>query len=68
MDSIVAQVHALAQSADDDGQLKIKQIIRRLDLDLRGPQDILFDMANSVRDGLFKLIPVADFHRTFSLV
>lgn len=67
MDSIVAQVHALAQSADDDGQLKIKQIIRQLNLDLRGPQDVLFDMANSVGNGLFKLISVADFHRTFSL-
>lgn len=68
MDSIVAQVHALAQSADGDGQLNIKRIIRQLNLDLRGPQDVLFDMANSVGDGLFKLILVADFHRTFSLV
>lgn len=56
MDSIVTQIHALVQSTDEEGRREIQRAVRQLQLDLRGPQEVLFDMGNSVGGGFSTLI------------
>jgi demethylsterigmatocystin 6-O-methyltransferase len=48
MDSIVAQIHALAESADEVGRLDIQVALRKYLSDLQSPKDVVIDLTNSV--------------------
>lgn len=48
MDSIVAQIHALAKSADEGDRLKIQIALRKALSELQSPKDVVIDLTNSV--------------------
>lgn len=48
MDSIVAQIHALAESADEGDRLKIQIALRKALSELQSPKDVVIDLINSV--------------------
>jgi hypothetical protein len=48
MDSIIAQIQALAKTSDDAGHLEIKKALADVQLELQGPKDLLYNLANSV--------------------
>ncbi|CAI7564758.1 unnamed protein product [Penicillium pancosmium] len=47
MDAIVTQIRDLAQSADEATRLDIRKALRKVQLDLQGPKEVLMDLANS---------------------
>jgi len=49
MDSIVAQIHTLAESADEAGRLSIQIALRKALSELQSPKDVVVDLINSVR-------------------
>lgn len=48
MDSIVTQIRALAQSADETGRLEIQKALRDIQLEIQNPKDIIMEIGNSV--------------------
>lgn len=48
MDSIIAQIHALAESTDEVGRLDIQVALRKSLSELQGPKDVVIDLVNSV--------------------
>ncbi|KAJ5128887.1 uncharacterized protein N7443_006002 [Penicillium atrosanguineum] len=47
MDSIVAQIRTLVESADEIGRLNIQVALRRALSELQGPRDVVIDLVNS---------------------
>ncbi|OQE46328.1 hypothetical protein PENCOP_c001G00779 [Penicillium coprophilum] len=45
MDSIIAQIQAIAQNTDEGGRLKIIQSLKRVQNELQSPQDIFIELA-----------------------
>lgn len=48
MDSIVAQIHALSESANEGDRLKIQIALRKALSELQSPKDVVIDLTNSV--------------------
>jgi hypothetical protein len=48
MDSIIAQIRALAKTSDEAGHLAIQKALNDVQLELQGPNDLLYSLANSV--------------------
>ena len=48
MEPIIAQIHALAKTADEAGRLNIIKILRQVQFELQGPKDSLMELAGSV--------------------
>jgi hypothetical protein len=48
MDSIVAQIKALADTADEAGRLEIIETLRQMKVDLQTPKDALIELAGLV--------------------
>ncbi|KAJ5580532.1 o-methyltransferase domain-containing protein [Penicillium hetheringtonii] len=47
MDAIIAQIHALAKSADEATRMEIQRALRQVQQEYQGPKEILMDLANS---------------------
>ncbi|KAJ5175128.1 S-adenosyl-L-methionine-dependent methyltransferase [Penicillium canariense] len=47
MDSIVAQIHALAETSDEVGRLEIQKGLRDVQMEIQSPKDLLMSLANS---------------------
>ena len=45
MDSIIAQIRALAQNTDEAGRLDMIQSLARLKIELQSPKDIIMELA-----------------------
>ena len=48
MDSIIAQIQALAQSTDDAGRLNIEKALRKAQIEIKSPADLVMEFGNSV--------------------
>ena len=48
MDSIIAQIQTLAQSADESARLDILQSLQQVQVELQSPTDTLMGLASSV--------------------
>jgi demethylsterigmatocystin 6-O-methyltransferase len=51
MDPIIAQIQALAKTADEAGQLNIIKMLRQVQFELQSPKDSLMEIAGSVSAG-----------------
>ncbi|KAJ5090818.1 hypothetical protein N7532_009502 [Penicillium argentinense] len=47
MDSIVSQIHSLAQSTGEAGRLEIQRALRQTQVELQSPIEVLFELVNS---------------------
>lgn len=45
MDSIIAQIRALAQTTDEAGRLDMIQSLTRLKIELQSPKDVIMELA-----------------------
>lgn len=45
MDSIIAQIKAIAQNTDEAGRLNIIQSLKRVKVELQSPQDTFLELA-----------------------
>lgn len=48
MDSIIDQIRALAKKSDETGHLEIQKALTDVQVELQGPRDLLYSLANSV--------------------
>lgn len=55
MDSIVAQIHAMAQKTDEAGRLNIIRALKQVKVELQSPHDTLLECAVPVRGHLIHL-------------
>lgn len=49
MDSIVAQIQAIAQNTDEAGRLNIIRALKQVKVELQSPRDTLLELAVPVR-------------------
>lgn len=48
MDSIIAQIRTLAETASEVGRLEIQKALWDIQLEIQSPKDVFMELANSV--------------------
>lgn len=54
MDSIVAQIQAIAQNTDEAGRLNIIRALKQVKVEIQSPRDTLLELAVPVRHYLLQ--------------